>query len=71
MRRRCGEGPDGYMIDRPMAPRAAIEPLALAYAFDAAEDGGQLAFRPRGGAPVIELAEDDLRAAGSRRAGRG
>ena len=54
------EGPDGYMIDRPMAPRAAIEPLALAYAFDAAEDGEILRFRPRGGEPVAELTEDDL-----------
>jgi hypothetical protein len=55
-----GEGPDGYIIDRPMSARAAIEPLAAAYAFDAAEQLGELSFRPRGGAPVIELAEDDL-----------
>jgi hypothetical protein len=54
-----GEGPDGYMIERPMSARAAIEPLAQAYAFDAAEEGGALVFRPRGGAPVIELDEDD------------
>ena len=33
--RRCGESRDGYVIDRPMSPRAVIEPLALAYAFDA------------------------------------
>jgi hypothetical protein len=43
-----------------MSPRAAIEPLALAYAFDAAEDGATLRFRPRGGEPVAELIEDDL-----------
>lgn len=55
-----GEGPDGYIIDRPMSARAAIEPLADAYQFDAAEQSGVLAFRPRGGAPLIELAEDDL-----------
>ena len=55
-----GEGPDGYVIDRPMSPRAAIEPLALAYAFDASEDGAIMRFRPRGGAPVAELTEDDL-----------
>jgi hypothetical protein len=55
-----GEGPDGYLIDRPMSARAAIEPLAAAYAFDAAELGGALAFRPRGGPPVAELSEDDL-----------
>ncbi|ARQ00958.1 baseplate multidomain protein megatron [Pseudorhodoplanes sinuspersici] len=54
-----GEGPDGYVIDRPMSARAAIEPLAQVYAFDAAEEDGQLVFRPRGGVPVIELAESD------------
>jgi hypothetical protein len=54
------EGPDGYLIDRPMAPRAAIDPLALAYAFDAVEDGETLRFRPRGGEPVLELSEDEL-----------
>ena len=37
-----GEGADGYVIDRPMSPRAAIEPLASAYAFDAAEVAGTL-----------------------------
>ncbi len=37
-----GEGVDGYVIDRPMSPRAAIEPLALAYAFDASRG-----WRPR------------------------
>ncbi|MBN9048247.1 MAG: glycoside hydrolase/phage tail family protein [Rhizobiales bacterium] len=55
-----GGGPDGYLVDRPMTPRAMLEPLATAYAFDAAEEGGVLRFRPRGGAPVIELTEDDL-----------
>jgi hypothetical protein len=55
-----GEGPDGYVIDRPMSPRAAIEPLTLAYAFDASEEGSLIRFRPRGGAPVAALTEDDL-----------
>jgi hypothetical protein len=55
-----GEGPDGYVFDRPMAPRAMIDPLALAFAFDAFEQAGVLRFRQRGGAPVTELAEDDL-----------
>jgi hypothetical protein len=54
------ESVDGYLIDRPMPPRAAIEPLALAYAFDAAEIAGTLTFRPRGGEPVAEIAEDAL-----------
>jgi hypothetical protein len=54
-----GDGPEGYTIDRPMSARAAIEPLAQTFAFDATEEGGQLAFRPRGGAPVVELTDDD------------
>ncbi|MBI2713665.1 MAG: glycoside hydrolase/phage tail family protein [Rhizobiales bacterium] len=55
-----GEGPDGYVVDRPMAPRAMLDPLALAYAFDAFEQDGVLRFRQRGGAPVLDLAEDAL-----------
>jgi GTA TIM-barrel-like domain/Putative phage tail protein len=58
--RELGEGPDGYVVDRPMAPRAMLDPLALAFAFDAFEQDGVLRFRQRGGAPVIELTEDDL-----------
>ena len=54
-----GEGPDGYSIDRPMSARAAIEPLAQVFAFDASDEGGQLVFRPRGGSPVIELTGAD------------
>lgn len=54
-----GEGPEGYTIDRPMSARAAIEPLAQTFAFDASEEDGQLVFRPRGGAPVIELSDED------------
>ena len=55
-----GEGPVGYVVDRPMAPRAMLDPLALAFAFDAFEQDGMLRFRQRGGAPVTELTEDDL-----------
>jgi len=55
-----GEGPAGYVVDRPMAPRAMLDPLALAFSFDAAEQDGVLVFRRRGGAPVAELEEDDL-----------
>lgn len=58
--RRLGAGLDGYVVDRPMAPRAAIEPLAAAFAFDVVADGATLVFRPRGGVPVAELSEDDL-----------
>jgi hypothetical protein len=51
---------DGYVVDRPMTPRAMIEPLATAYAFDAAAVGSDLKFVPRGGAPVMEISEDEL-----------
>jgi hypothetical protein len=55
-----GESCDGYVVDRPMSPRAMIEPLALAYTFDATAADGTLRFIQRGGAPVAEIAEDDL-----------
>ncbi len=51
---------DGYVVDRPMSPRAMIEPLTMAYAFDATTAGGVLAFVPRGGRVVAELDDDDL-----------
>ncbi|MBB1092433.1 glycoside hydrolase/phage tail family protein [Rhodopseudomonas palustris] len=54
------ESCDGYVVDRPMTPRAMIEPLAMAYAFDATAADGTLRFVQRGGAPVVELDEDDL-----------
>jgi hypothetical protein len=55
-----GEGPDGYVVDRPMTPRAMLDPLALAFGFDAFEQDGMMRFRQRGGRPVAELAEDEL-----------
>jgi hypothetical protein len=55
-----GEGPDGYVADRPMSPRGMINPLALAFSFDAYEQGGALGFRQRGGVPVCEVDEDAL-----------
>ncbi len=54
------ENCDGYVVDRPMSPRAMIEPLAMAYAFDATAADGTLRFIQRGGSPVAEIAEDDL-----------
>jgi hypothetical protein len=59
-----GAGPDGYVIERPMSARAAIEPLAQVFAFEAAERDGLLVFAPRGGAPAMELSEDDCVLAG-------
>jgi hypothetical protein len=54
------DGCDGYVVDRPMAPRAMIEPLAMAYAFDATAADGTLRFIQRGGAPVAEILEAEL-----------
>jgi hypothetical protein len=54
------ENCDGYVVDRPMSPRAMIEPLAMAYAFNATAADGTLRFVQRGGAPVAEIVEDDL-----------
>jgi hypothetical protein len=54
------ESCDGYVVDRPMAPRAMIDPLAMAFAFDATAADGTLRFVQRGGAPVAELFEDEL-----------
>jgi hypothetical protein len=51
---------DGYLIDRPLPPRAMLDPLALTYAFDASEQGGAMRFVQRGGAPVAEFDEDEL-----------
>ncbi len=51
---------DGYVVDRPMTPRAMIEPLAMAFAFDASAADGTLRFLPRGGLPIAEFGEHDL-----------
>jgi hypothetical protein len=51
---------DGYVLERPMSARAAIEPLARAFGFDAAETAAGIAFRPRGRAEPVALGADDL-----------
>ncbi len=38
----------GFVIDRVMSAREAIQPLELAYFFDSVETGGAIHFRPRG-----------------------
>ena len=38
----------GYVIDRVMAARDALQPLELAYFFDSLESGGKIVFRQRG-----------------------
>ncbi|MEP9379740.1 glycoside hydrolase/phage tail family protein [Aquabacter sp. CN5-332] len=51
---------DGYLVDRPMSARAALEPLARAFAFEATETDGGITFTPRGGAAVAQIDEADL-----------
>jgi len=51
---------DGYVVDRPMPPRSMLDPLALAYAFDASEQGGAQRFIQRGGATIADYDEDAL-----------
>jgi hypothetical protein len=51
---------DGYVIDRPMSAREALEPLARLFGLDAVASGGALAFRGRGGRAVRAITEDDL-----------
>lgn len=51
----------GYVIDRTMAARDAIQPLELAYFFDSIESNGKIVFRHRGrAAPAMTLAQDAL-----------
>lgn len=51
---------EGYVVDRPMSARAALEPLARAFAFDAREEDGRMVFCARGGAVAARLAVEDL-----------
>ncbi|SFV39182.1 baseplate multidomain protein megatron [Hyphomicrobium facile] len=51
----------GYVIDRTMAARDAIQPLELAYFFDSIESNGKIVFRHRGrAAPAMTLELDAL-----------
>lgn len=51
----------GYVIDRIMAARDALQPLELAYFFDSIESAGQIEFRHRASeAAVLTSREDEL-----------
>ncbi len=50
----------GYMVEAPMRVRDALEPLALAFGFDAAERGGGVTLVSRDGPVAATLDEDDL-----------
>lgn len=51
---------DGYVLDRPISARQALEPLANAFGFDAVMSSGKLAFRGRAAAIARALSTDDL-----------
>ncbi|MGL4242803.1 MAG: baseplate multidomain protein megatron, partial [Beijerinckiaceae bacterium] len=55
---------EGYVIDRPMTARAALEPLAELFGFDIIVSGGTIAFRRRGRTAAVTIAESDLAVAG-------
>ncbi|HEB77634.1 MAG TPA: hypothetical protein ENI90_03785, partial [Methylothermaceae bacterium] len=50
----------GFVIERIMSARDALEPLMMAYAFDGFESEGVIRFRHRGSAPVMTLQPGDL-----------
>lgn len=54
---------DGYLLDRRLPARAALEPLLAAYAVEAVESAGKLRFVRRGGAPVATVTQAQLGAA--------
>lgn len=50
----------GYVVDRRMAARRALEPLASAFFFRSVETDFQVKFPKRGGASVFAVPEEDL-----------
>ncbi|VAV95962.1 Gene Transfer Agent host specificity protein [hydrothermal vent metagenome] len=51
---------DGYVIERTMSARQAIDPLAAAFFFDGVESAGLLKFRRRDEISVLSVSIDDL-----------
>lgn len=51
---------DGYVIDRPMSARAALEPLTRLFGVDAVASGRDLVFRGRGSRAVVTLDPGEL-----------
>ena len=51
---------DGYVLDRTLSARGALEPLATLFGFDGAVSGGVIRFAPRASRPVRALTEADL-----------
>lgn len=51
---------DGYVLDRPLSARQALEPLAQTFGFDAVMSSGALRFEGRGGLVSRRLGPDDV-----------
>ena len=51
---------DGMMAERPTPARDLIEPLMLAFGFDAVQSAGALCFAPRGGTAATKLTNDEM-----------
>jgi hypothetical protein len=51
---------DGYVLDRAMSARAAIEPLGDAFVFDPIVSGGAVRFESRVRKPALAIGADDL-----------
>ena len=51
---------DGYVVDRPMSARGALEPLMRLFGIDAVASGGRIAWKGRGGRSVVTLTKDDF-----------
>lgn len=51
---------DGYVLDRPISARQALEPLAQAFGFDAVMSSGKLVFRGRAATIARALSTDDF-----------
>ena len=56
------DGVDGYAVTSLGSLKSAIEPLQIAYQFDALESEYKLKFVKRGGSSVVTLSEEDLAA---------
>ncbi len=50
----------GYVADRPLSPRAMIDPLAKIFQFDLVESGKTLRFQPRDAEPAASFTRDDF-----------
>ncbi len=51
---------DGYLIERPMSARDALDPLSLAFFFDGVESGGKIVFRHKDQPVARTIAEAEL-----------